>query len=158
MCSGLGCFDLDQVVVERLVAAAVRRQRLGEEHRQHLCRRELALAVLGQASLNPIEQLRPGQQVEKREGVGVAGVVADARLLPAARALARIHLGWLSVWLLIRCHSLQPTIRSGQPPFFPRQNSGLGLSQCHSTLPPKVSTATGPANGTNALVSVSPAG
>jgi hypothetical protein len=53
---------LDQDIVERLLAAAVRRQDLSEEHRQRLGRRERALAMPRQLRLDPIEQLRAGSR------------------------------------------------------------------------------------------------
>jgi hypothetical protein len=70
-----------------------------------------------QQRLDPIKQLRTGQQVEHRVGVRVARVVANTLLLPRRRAMIRMHVGWLLGWLLW-FRNFQLTIRAGQPLFF----------------------------------------
>jgi len=121
----------DHGVVDHLLATAVCRQRLGEEHRQGLRRRKQPLAVIRQQRLDPVKPLRTGQQIEHRTGVRVARMTAYTLLLPCRRAVARMHGGWLLGWLL-RIRNLQPTIRASQPPRFSRLIRHLGLSQCHS--------------------------
>jgi hypothetical protein len=108
---------LDHSGIDRLLAAPIRRQDLGDEHRQRLGRRIQPLAVLGQHRLDPLQQLGAGQQVEHGGGIGVAGVAAHALLLPRCRALASLHVGWLLGWLW-SSRNLQPTIRDGQPSIF----------------------------------------
>jgi hypothetical protein len=92
---------LDHGVIDHLAAAAVRRQRLGEEHRQQgLRRRQQPLTVPRQQRFDPIKQLRAGEQIEHGVEIRAADTVLDTLLLPAAWAMARIHLGWILGWLL----------------------------------------------------------
>ena len=88
-----------------------------------------------QQRLDPIEQLRAGQQIEHRVGIGIARALADTSLLSRDTTIDTMRGGWLLGWWL-RCRNLQPTIRPSQPPRFSPLISRLGLSQCHSTQTP----------------------
>ena len=84
-----------------------------------------------QQCLDPVKQLRPGQQIEHRIRIRVARVMAHTLLLPAHRAMARMHGGWLLGWLLL-FRNFQPTIRDSQPSRFSFCINRLGLIQRHS--------------------------
>jgi hypothetical protein len=51
--------------------------------------------MLGQQRFDFVKQVRASEQIEKRVGIAVAGMVADTPLLRGIRTLIRMHLGWL---------------------------------------------------------------
>jgi hypothetical protein len=55
----------DRGVVERLAAAAIGRERLGEKHRERLGRGKDPLAMRGQHRFSPLQELRAGEEVEE---------------------------------------------------------------------------------------------
>jgi hypothetical protein len=85
----------DRRIVHRLLAGAVRRERLRKKHRQRLGGRKQPLTVLGQQRFDLLEQARAGEQVEKRVGIRVGSLMTDPSLLLNAGAMARMHEGWL---------------------------------------------------------------
>ncbi len=90
---------LHRRVVHRLLAGSIGVECLRQKHRQCLGRRKQPLPMLGQQRLDFVEQVRPGQQIEKRMSVAHSrlstNLLSNLTLLPRTRFEFRMHLGWL---------------------------------------------------------------
>lgn len=91
---------LDHGLIDHGTATAIRRQRLGEEHRSRFLRWKPSLTVLWEQSVDVFESLRSGEQVKQRLAARGPDVMFNALRLPRSRAMVRIHLGWILGWLL----------------------------------------------------------
>lgn len=50
--------------------------------------------MLGQQGLDIVEQLRSGEQIEERVGIGALALGENVTLLPRGGTLTRMHVGW----------------------------------------------------------------
>ena len=75
-----------------------------------------------QLFLDPIEHLRAGQQIEKGVGVSLLCTALNTFLLLQGRAMASMHDGWLSGWLVGFGDSTVSPM-----PAFPKRFQWLGL-------------------------------
>ena len=51
--------------------------------------------MLWEQGVDPLESLRPGEQVEHRLAAHCLDVMLNALLLPCPRVMVRMHLGWI---------------------------------------------------------------
>ncbi len=119
----------DRLAIDGLLARAVRRQRLGAEHRQHLHRRKQSVAVRRGQRGGTLQQPWAGQQVEEDVGVGLLRAVLHLPLNGVGQWSA-MHHGRPLRWQVPRS---PPTVHPRRVVrCFSNFFGWLRLSQCHS--------------------------
>jgi len=102
--------------IDGFLARAVRRQRLGAEHRQHLHRWKQAVAMGWGQRLGALQQLRAGQQVEENVSIGLLRAVLDMPL-NGAGLWSAMHRSWPLGWQVVRSQATAYHPRRSAPCF-----------------------------------------